>query len=205
MCLFHPLMSPLLNLAVTASCSLSLDYHFKFPTLFLLPLIFVYDSLVRIDGVINQTSSAHFSPHLLFWFSSVQRETNLFAHLMIFFILVCSYPCYPYPCSPRLKYLVFQMQMVMAVFSYIYHQSFVVSQSITVESIIDQVRWMSHSFTSLFLEVKSVDNWWYSFILGTNESYIWGATTSFHETWANAARQAVPAIVTSVVLLYMVT
>ncbi|KAA0054317.1 phosphatidate cytidylyltransferase 1-like [Cucumis melo var. makuwa] len=30
-------------------------------------------------------------------------------------------------------------QMVMAVFSYIYHQSFVVSQSITVESIIDQV------------------------------------------------------------------
>ncbi|XP_023519064.1 phosphatidate cytidylyltransferase 1-like isoform X4 [Cucurbita pepo subsp. pepo] len=30
-------------------------------------------------------------------------------------------------------------QMVMAVFSYIYHQSFVVSQSITVESIIDQI------------------------------------------------------------------
>ena len=49
------------------------------------------------------------------------------------------------------------MQMVMAVFSYIYHQSFVVSQSITVESIIDQVRWMSHSFTFLLLEKKSVD------------------------------------------------
>lgn len=30
-------------------------------------------------------------------------------------------------------------QMVMAVFAYIYHQSFVASQSISVESILDQV------------------------------------------------------------------
>lgn len=30
--------------------------------------------------------------------------------------------------------------MVMAVFAYIYHQSFVVSQSISVETILDQVQ-----------------------------------------------------------------
>ena len=32
------------------------------------------------------------------------------------------------------------MQMVMAVFAYIYHQSFVVPQSISIETILDQVK-----------------------------------------------------------------
>lgn len=78
--------------------------------------------------------------------------------------------------------------MVMAVFAYIYHQSFVVPQSLSIEAIMDQVDGTSRKFTELNLW-KWVDNN-FIFHVDINESYIWGATSFIHEAWADHPGEA---------------
>lgn len=44
------------------------------------------------------------------------------------------------------------LQMVMAVFAYIYHQSFVTPQSVSVEMILDQVK-LTRNIASIYISI----------------------------------------------------
>lgn len=87
------------------------------------------------------------------------------------------------------------IQMVMAVFAYIYHQSFIVPQSLSVEMIMDQVH-IIYVHLSIYMEV-CVDLWSYLITffwiyktricvwcgVDTGKPSIWGAASSVRETW----------------------
>ena len=61
-------------------------------------------------------------------------------------------------CHNTNKFLCFLLlQMVMAVFAYIYHQSFVMPQSLSVEMILEQV-WCFHEFLPLLTPWYAIPN-----------------------------------------------
>ena len=80
-------------------------------------------------------------------------------------------------------------QMVMAVFAYIYHQSFVKPQSFSVETIVDQVHSVQHLIRSWLLVFRS---WKMSvsgdftdviIVVDIDEPCIRGATRTLSEAW----------------------
>ena len=78
--------------------------------------------------------------------------------------------------------------MVMAVFAYIFHQSFVVAQSISVDTIYDQVVLCSIiSVYDLSLSIWRITYAVYCCFIDTSESHIRGTGSSLHEAGSNLA------------------
>lgn len=76
----------------------------------------------------------------------------------------------------------------MAVFAYIYHQSFVVPQNLSIEMILDQVCFSSsHEHAEKILMKYNSKCWLMFFCNGVDniEPHIRGTASRVHKTWAD--------------------